>query len=291
MNDEAARQGRPTETNTTAAIVAERGDGGQPAAERVELLARHGRAYGELRLAIAWTDGLEGDAAKQARGWQSRPDKLADAEHGAGLFRRGLTRNPVVSLAASNLIGVDIDGEAGRRLVRELVPAGLLPTVIVQSGRADGGHHLYYRPPNGAQPAKIEFSGNGLTVSSDGYLVLPPAIHGESGKAYTFADGCAPWEREIATLPAALYEALQEHTRKADQVERGDDSGTIPEGRRHRHLLRLGCAMRRVGAGETTILAALRAENSARCIPPRDDQHVRELAADIVRRWPPGARA
>lgn len=256
---------------------------------RLPLLEAHGRAYGRLRLAIAWTDGLEGAAAKEARNWQKNPTVLANEEHGAGLFRRGLKRNPVVALAASNLIGIDIDGEHGRALLRRLLPGGLPTTVAVVSGREDGGHHLYYRPPARAQPAKIEFSGNGLTLSRDGYLVLPPALHGETGRAYAFAEGCAPWERPITELPAAIEESLRSHNQDVDRAERGDDTSPVSEGRRHRHLLRLGAAMRRVGAGEPSILAALEAENMARCSPPKDDQHVRELAEDIVRRWPPGA--
>src|SRR5262245_27277751 len=93
-------------------------------AERQALLEQHGRAYGELRLAIGWTEGIEGPAAKISKHWQSHPDRLATAEHGAGLFRRGLARNPVVSLAASGLIGVDVDGDAGVQLCRRLVKGG-----------------------------------------------------------------------------------------------------------------------------------------------------------------------
>ncbi len=38
---------------------------------RVELLEQHGRAYGKLRLAVAFTAGLEGDDAKRVTlaGW------------------------------------------------------------------------------------------------------------------------------------------------------------------------------------------------------------------------------
>ena len=54
--------------------------------------------------------------------------------------------------------------------------------------------------------------------------------------------------------------------------------------------MRLACAMRRIGAGRETILAAIRAENERRCVPPKEDAHLRALAKDIVGRYPPGAR-
>ena len=83
--------------------------------------------------------------------------------------------------------------------------------------------------------------------------------------------------------------ALEAHVRRHDDAERADDSSPVTAPGRHRHLLRLGCAMRRVGAGERTIAAALLAENAARCTPPKDEQLVLELAKDIVNRYPPGA--
>jgi hypothetical protein len=259
--------------------------------ERAAVLEEYGRIYGSLRLAVSWTDGLESTAAKTAHHWQSRPDRLASEEHGAGLFRRGLNRNPVVSLRASNLIGVDIDGESGRALARKLVPGGFPATVTVKSGRADGGHHLWYRPPNEARHAKIQLSGGGLELIGDGYLVIPPAIHGDTGRPYEFVPGRAPWEHEIAILPADLLASLLRHDGRVDAAERADDSAPIPEGRRHLHLRRLAGAMRRVGAGEATIVAALLVENERRCQPPKDERLVRELARDIVKRYRPGVAA
>lgn len=258
--------------------------------DRVAELERHGRTYGQLRLRVAWTDGLEGEAAKVARNWQTRPDRLNGPEHGAGLFRRGLNRNPVVALRASNLIGVDIDGQAGRELVRRLLPNGLPRTVAVLSGRTDGGTHLWFRPPSPDWPHKIEFGASGLELSRDGYLVIPPATHGETGRPYRFAPGRAPWEHEIATLPVEILTALAAHTRRTDSAARASDGAPVPAGHRHRHLRRLAGAMRRVGAGEHTIAAALLEENTRRCQPPQPDREVLALARDIVDRYPPGAR-
>lgn len=259
--------------------------------DRRDELEQHGRSYGTLRYAIAFTVGLEGDDAKTSRNWQSHPHRLANAGHGAAILAgRGLARNPVVALRASNLIGIDIDGEAGRLLCRRLVPGGLPQTVTAQTGRADGGLHLYYRPPAGVSYAKIEF-GETLKMSSDGYLVLPPARHGETGRRYSYLEGHAPWERPIAILPETILRALTGHKHRDDETARADEASPIAAGGRHRHLLRVGCAMRRAGAREESIRAALLVENQIRCSPPKAAGIVRALALDIATRYPPGGRA
>jgi bifunctional DNA primase/polymerase-like protein len=267
-------------------------DGGRVTLEeRLELLKQYGRAYGDLKLAVGWTLGMVGDNAKVSRHWQSRPDRLRDAQHGAGLFHRGITHNPVISLKASGLLGIDIDGPAGRKLLYEVIPEGLPATVIVRSGREDVGWHAWFRPPEGGTHHKIEFGADGLELVSDGYLVCPPAIHGATQRPYSFAAGRAPWEIEIATFPDAVYQRLTSLKRQSNEAERSDDHSPIPFGGRHKHLLRLGCAMRRAGAGEATILAALYAENERRCVPPQESHLVEALATDIVARYPPGVRA
>ena len=257
--------------------------------DRRDLLERHGRAYGELGLAIAFTDGVEGDSAKVARGWkQAKP--LPDPEFAAGyLAGRGARRNPVVTLAASNLIGVDIDGEDGRRRSEELVPRGWPITVTVRSGRAGVGLHLWYRAPAGAGPMKVELSGDGIEVSKDGYLVAPPAVHA-SGAVYAFVEGRAPWDIAIATLPTAIVDSIALTHRSLDELERRDDDTPLLPGARHRHLRRVGGAMRRAGARREAIEAALLEENRLRCDPPKAEALVRALAEDIATRYPPGAR-
>lgn len=254
----------------------------------VELLELHGRAYGELRLAVTFTAGLTGEDAKRVtrNGWNTtRP--LANAEQGAGLLAVGCEkRNPAIVLRPSGLVGVDVDGPAGVELLRRLAPEGMPRTVAVETGKT-AGYHLWYRAPEGARSAFVELGPEGVKAKRNQYLVCPPAVH-PSGRAYRFADGRAPWELELATLPLSLLERLE----RAAHVERDRQAATtgpITEGGRHDHLMRLGCAMRRRGAGEATIAAALLVENRDRCQPPKDEQLVRELARDIASRYPAGA--
>src|SRR5262249_5543704 len=49
-------------------------------------------------------------------------------------------------------------------------------------------------------------------------------------------------------------------------------------GRRNQTLFRLGCAMRRHGADEVSILDTLRRENNRRCVPPLDDVEISRTA-------------
>lgn len=260
--------------------------------DRLQRLGRYGRLYGELALAITFTDGLLGERAKSvtSKGW-NRTEQLPHAARGEALLTsQGLLRNPVVVLASSGLIGVDVDGEGGRNVSRALVHGGWPETVTVRSGRADGGLHLWYRPPAGDWPAKVELSGNGLKTAGDGYLVVPPALHGETGNEYVFVEGHAPWELPLAVLPARVLEGLVAARQNRNEAERSDDASPVTEGDRHDFLMRKGCAMRRAGFGETAIRAALLVENGRRCKPPKDKHLVEELAADIATRYAPGAR-
>lgn len=58
-----------------------------------------------------------------------------------------------------------------------------------------------------------------------------------------------------------------------------DESGTVQPGERHAMLKSLAGAVRSRGAGLVEIAAALTAANSARCIPPKSDSEIRDLAS------------
>jgi Bifunctional DNA primase/polymerase, N-terminal/Primase C terminal 1 (PriCT-1) len=259
------------------------------AADFAALLERCGREYGRLGLAIAFTDGLAGDKAKRitAKGWP-KTARLPDAEFGAAfLLGRGRRRNPAVVLGASGLVGFDVDGQQAADRLRRMA-LDLPATVSVRTGR---GVHLWYRVPEGAPSGvvKVEVAADGLTVSRDGYLIAPPAVH-PSGLVYAFAEGLAPWEVELAELPRATVERVAGEDRRQRARETVSD-GPIPAGRRHAHLRRIAGAMRRVGASRAAVEAALIAENLTCCQPPKDEQAVRALAEDAAARWHPEQEA
>jgi hypothetical protein len=245
---------------------------------------RVGRFCGDRRFTVAFTQSLalEGDAYKTALYWQSRGVLLPTSDFGAALLaNRCRHKNGVLSLRRSNVLGFDIDGEAGRALAREIAPEGMPPTVATRSGRLDGGTHLWYVLPDGAPKAKIQLAAE-VTASADGYLLLAGSWHAAARAFYSFLPGHAPWEIEIAPFPSRLYKALIGRTRRDDTAARADDASPLGEGKRHPHLRRIAGAMRYAGAGEEAILAALQSENERRCVPPKDDAKLRELARWIV---------
>jgi len=268
-------------------------------AERLELLERCGRAYGELRLAVCWTvtndpaavDENGDKLAKTCRtgGWE-RTRPYASADFAAGEFPTRLQRrNPAVVSAASGLVNLDLD-LGGRAKLAELIPAGLPATVEVLSTPALGKGHLWFRPPPGKPGGVFELGSGGVAYWSEKYLLVPPARHPD-GHLYEFAPGRAPDEVEVAQLPLEAYETLWAEYQKDKGNKNGagaDDSAPIVHPHRYRALLALAGAMRRAGSGEAEILAALLVRNELRCSPPRSEGTVRELARDICQRYPAG---
>lgn len=252
---------------------------------RTEHLQRLGAIYGRMGLAINFTDGISGDAAKaNTRGWK-RTERLHSAEQGRAIMATGLTRNPIVCLAASGLIGIDVDGARGRWLFRVLSAEVDFPTTVTVITGA--GEHRWYRPPDGAPAGVVKVQlADRVVCSGDGYLVCPPAQH-PSGHAYGFMPDQTPWDLEIATLPLATCERLAaataEHRAHLRLV-----TGEINVGDRHEHLRQISWAMRRYsGASQAAIEAALLAENEARCSPPKPEHLVRDLAAYTYRNVTP----
>jgi hypothetical protein len=268
MNDEAPGQGR-SDSRTDLSSNSIGGSG------RCDLLEQHGHAYGRLGLAIAFTDGNRAEAAKRnSKGWkETKP--LQSAEQGRALMGTALARNPIVCLKASGLIGIDVDGEQGRSLARYL-KFRLPETVAVETGN---GGHLWFRPPRGAPPGvvKVQLSDR-LTTNADGYFVCPPALH-PSGHTYVFVRGHEPWTIPIAELPLPIVELFAEKNRGA-RADLHAATGPLREGNRHEHLRQISFAMRRYsGASLESIEAALIIENQLRCLPPKPERLVRELAA------------
>lgn len=80
---------------------------------------------------------------------------------------------------------------------------GLFPDSLkTNSGRGDGGCHLYVRRPPGRLTAQRLGPGIDLKTST-GYAVMAPSIHPDSGMPYTLVDGPVPnpptWFVELVT--------------------------------------------------------------------------------------------
>ena len=206
-------------------------------------------------------------------------------------IRKWWTRWPdanvgIVTGAVSDIVVPVVDGEQGRAAVRG---KHLPPTPTVLTGR-EGGVHYYHRHPGfecrnaaGAWPDGNNYPG--LDFRGDGGLVAaPPSLHA-SGRTYQFADGLALGEVDLAPCPDWLLTMLTAAPSKPVATIQGD-TDTIPQGKRKSTLMKLAGAMRRQGASELVMLAALHIANDVQCSPPLPDSEVEDVAASAAKYEP-----
>jgi len=164
------------------------------------------------------------------KGWPERattdPAKLA-------MWQAQFNSNWSVLTGRENgVVVIDVDGERGRadlaRLESEL---GALPrTWRCNSGRTNGGFHVWLRPPPGADDLRNQQPLPGYKIDIRGFhghIVISGSLH-SSGTRYAWADGCSPGEIELAECPAAWWEWLP----KKDEAIAASRSKSQPSARR-----------------------------------------------------------
>lgn len=137
------------------------------------------------------------------------PNGVKDATDNEALIRQwwwdGTTHN-VGGAVPRGVVVLDVDPRNGGdetldRLFRDHGP--LPPTRRCNSGGRDGGQHLWFHHP-GVPLSARRLPGVDLK-SYGGYLVLPPSIHPDSGRGYTWAE-----KGPLAKLPPALLAILSD---------------------------------------------------------------------------------
>jgi hypothetical protein len=264
-----------------------------------ELLRECGLIGHRLGLAYAWTDGLNGRAAKEcsrsgSAGWKHAQPLPQQREAAIAFFvTRARKRNPVVAASANGLVLVEIDlnvADDAYPPLHEVKPriAGLLrrlelrfpSTVVVRSRR---GLHFYLRPAPGSPPTKIQISeeDDTVTASTDGYTVGAPGLHELPAVVYEYVSNGA-----IAELPAATYRRLEElgGDAHAEVRRRFADGEPIRKGDRDTAVFWLAVDLLRDGLSpEETFERALEAGRT-RCAPPLDQKLVRKQFKG-ARKW------
>lgn len=181
---------------------------------------------------------------------------------------------------ASGVVVVDIDPRSGgTEAWAELIDIrGRVDTLEAMSG--GGGSHYFFQAPDyilakGKLGAGVDLQGE------RSYLVLTPSLH-PCGDPYEWVtEGVAP-----APLPEWLLNLWPRAGRRINRRQAVPPLlDTIPEGQRNSSLASLAGSMRRRGASEAAIAAALLEEN-ARCLPPLPEAEVLRIAISIAQYAP-----
>ena len=193
---------------------------------------------------------------------------------------------PIVTGAESDLVVLDVDPDKGgtESLYDLQHRHGQLPPTP-ESLTGGGGAHLFFQHPGVPIKNSTSALGPGLDVRGDGgYIIAPPSRH-VSGGVYEWDIGHHPDHLEPPPLPDWLLTLL---TDKRDGHLLAEPIGEIiAEGQRNATLASLAGSMRRRGASEAAILAALVAENEAgRCQPPLEHGELVKIAVSVARYAP-----
>ena len=234
-----------------------------------------------------------------ARGWAVFPvngkipatskgvlDASTEERLAAIWFERHPDRGMAVATGEPSGVWVlDLDGpEAAQRFVDLQEKHGSNGKGV--ASKTARGYHLFFRmPAEGEIRNSASKVAEGIDVrGTGGYIVAPPSPHPE-GEAYRWLAGRGPDETPLTDAPSWLVDMVQASTNG-----RHEPAGPIPEriveGGRNATLTSLAGSMRRRGASEESILAALETENAARCVPPLPDDEVRQIAASVAQYAP-----
>jgi Bifunctional DNA primase/polymerase, N-terminal/AAA domain/Primase C terminal 1 (PriCT-1) len=168
----------------------------------------------------------------------------------------------------SNLLALDVDvksGHDGIATLRDLelengeLPSG--PIVLTPTG----GRHCLFQHESGIRNA-AGFA-DGLDVRSEGGYIVGVGSQTKAGH-YVFEEA---FKLGPDLPPPKAPEWLTELMRSSKSNGTGGfkmDHGPIPKGQRNDTLFRLGRSLRAKGLSRPAIVAAIDAENAARCVPP-----------------------
>jgi Bifunctional DNA primase/polymerase, N-terminal/Primase C terminal 1 (PriCT-1) len=189
----------------------------------------------------------------------------------------------VVLGTVSGLVGVDVDGPEGERILEEVSRGELPRTLALATGR---GSRLLYAIPEDVTIPNRTFAGRGgeVKVLATGTLtVMPPSRHA-SGRRYRWLPRRGPAHLRPAPAPEWVWNGKVKVTGTAapGPLKAG---APILEGQRNTRLFKVACALRRHGCTPPEILTLLRTVN-ARCEPPLAEDELRTIELSVAR-YPP----
>ncbi len=178
-----------------------------------------------------------------------------------------------------NLVGIDIDGEAGEEHLIKQSKGVLPPTWEFSTAH---GRRLIYALPDGAQSKKkaVKTKDGELAFLAQGQqTVMPPSVH-HSGYVYQWTN--SPEDVELADAPQWLVNAIVIETTEegeeeapAKTVTEEDWNRKIGQGERNNHLTKLaGSLIARRNIPKDQIKFLLKSWNEQNCEPPLPDQEI-----------------
>jgi hypothetical protein len=220
------------------------------------------------------------------------PHGFKDASRDPDVVRAWWRQNPDsnVAIPTGRAIGawvLDCDCKAGARGLETYERLSSEPAVreTLQQVTGSGGKHLFFALPGFDVPsfdqrstAKVGLDGCDIKAEG-GYVVVPPSIHPDTGRAYAW-DGLQPFiEQRILEAPPELLEALARLIDAPAKQQNARALAPIPEGQRNDTLFRLACSLRSKGLSEAAIRTELIEQNRARCQPPLPGGEVEKIAS------------
>ncbi len=173
---------------------------------------------------------------------------------------------------ASGVVVVDVDEQIGEAAL-QLLGGKAEPTLSAKTGK---GTHVFFAAPETALRNRVRFKPGLDLRADDGYVLVAPSVH-PSGARYMWLN----WGTPPITMPPELFAAAQ----AGNGAPAPELPERIPEGQRNGWLTSLAGTMRRRGACEEAILAALLVENR-RCMPPLEGDEVQTIARSVARYAP-----
>ena len=227
------------------------------------------------------------------------PKGFKDATRDSETIRQWWTEHPEALIGmptgrSSRVFALDIDndqatGKDGDSALASLeAQHGRLPETVESLTPRGGRHKLFRHPgPDVVIPNSASKLGPNLDIRGDGgYIILPPSRLPD-GRGYEWEGSSDPDEGVRAADAPPWLLALVARTKTAPVAPTtGPAPDRIPGGRRNAELFSLARSLRAKGLTGAGILAALRAENAARCEPPLDDAEVSRIAASAATKAP-----
>lgn len=224
-------------------------------------------------------EGAQGEW-KEFQTRRASPDEIK-AQHAAHPdLNVGVALGPV-----SGLVAVDVDDDDGDTLLYQLAGGEIPPTWEYTTGK---GRRVLFALPDGVTVLNHQFRRPGTEIeilrfmSAGGQVVLPPSRH-PNGAVYRWKPGHGPGDIPLAPVPEWMRAV-----KVPDGAERARpaDGELIGEGGRNSYLASLAGAMRKRGADEEVIYAALEKTNETRFDPPLPEVEVRTVARSVARYEP-----